>query len=42
MVDVDMDLISALIEKEYIKEREGKTTIVKPNASLTQSLRTYN
>ncbi len=25
-VDVDMDMISALIEKEYIKEREGKST----------------
>ena len=37
-----MDLISALIEKEYINEREGKTTIVKPSASLAQSLRTYN
>ncbi len=24
-VDVDMDMISALIEKEYIKEREGKS-----------------
>ena len=23
-VDVDMDMISAMIEKEYIKEREGR------------------
>jgi intraflagellar transport protein 80 len=24
-VDIDPDMISALVEKEYIKEREGKT-----------------
>ena len=24
-VDVDMDMIQAMIEKEYIKEREGKS-----------------
>lgn len=25
-VDVDMDMIQAMIEKEYIKEREGKSS----------------
>ena len=42
-VDVDMDMISAMIEKEYIKEREGRAAN-QPSSTSSSSATTkrYN
>jgi hypothetical protein len=37
-----MDMISAIIEKEYIREREGKPSTVAPARSTTASRRDYD